>query len=51
MSKTEDLVPIVNLEKQDIANNLKKSLFFFLTTTDKHVILLITIRGLPWKRK
>jgi len=51
MLKIEDLVNFVNLEKLSTANKNKKKLKKYLTTSDKHVILLITTRGMPWKRK
>jgi hypothetical protein len=52
MLKIEGLVTSVNFTKQSIANKkIKKSLSFYLTTETQHVILLITARGITWKRK
>jgi hypothetical protein len=44
MLKTEDLVQVANIEKQSIANKNKKSLTFFLTTSDKRAILYYNIK-------
>jgi len=51
MLRIGDLVGIVNSTKQSIANKNKKKLKKYLTSSDIHVIILITTRGIPWKRK
>ena len=51
MSKIEGLVNSANLKKLNIVDKKEKKLKKYLTSSDIHVILLITTRGIPWKRK
>ena len=51
MLKIDAPVLSASSTKQKIVNNLKKKIKKNLTTSDNHVIILITTRGIPWKRK
>ena len=51
MLRIVDPVKVASSIKQSIANKNKKKLKKYLTSSDTHVILIITTRGIPWKRK